>query len=197
MSTVDLTAHYRRNTLTLRAQTLRDFTTLWPILSIRRLDATYPAWASAVYTLVTRDRGRASGLASVYLALVRSASGAAGTAPTVLPKPLDVEQFAASLRSTSVIAVKRSLMAGKTELAAMETAFTQASGAATRHVLNAGREVIIDSAVADPSARGWTRVASGSACDFCAGLADGAVLSDAVEMATHDHCSCSPEPVYS
>jgi hypothetical protein len=107
------------------------------------------------------------------------------------------EQVATALRVTTLVAIKKSTMAGKTAELAMRDAFVQSSGAATRLVLDAGRDTIRQTTVADPRTAGWQRVTSGG-CDFCAMLAGrGAVYSEATaDFASHDHCACSAEPVY-
>lgn len=195
-SLAQVTADYRRLNLALRAGTMRDLLKLWPALDWARIDETYPGWAAAVYALVQRDRGTASGLATAYLKATRSLAKVKQPQAAVLAPALDVEQFGASMQATTVAAIKKSALAGLSQQVAMENAFVQSSGAATRHVLNGGRDTIRLTTEADPHARGWTRVTSGRSCQFCDGLADGSVLPGSVDMATHDHCSCSPQPVY-
>jgi hypothetical protein len=60
------------------------------------------------------------------------------------------------------------------------------------------RQTIMESAIADPAARGWQRVADGKACGFCRMLESrGAVYSEAgVDFGAHDHCGCSAEPAF-
>jgi hypothetical protein len=108
-----------------------------------------------------------------------------------------VEQVATALRVTTLVAIKKSTMAGKTAELAMQDAFVQSSGAATRLVLDAGRDTIRQTTVADPRTAGWQRVTSGG-CDFCTMLAGrGDVYTEATaDFASHDHCACSAEPVY-
>ncbi|MDQ3485451.1 MAG: hypothetical protein M3445_08620, partial [Actinomycetota bacterium] len=80
----------------------------------------------------------------------------------------------------------------------MADAFVQSSGAATRLVLNAGRETVTASVTADPRARGWQRVGGGKPCDFCAMLIGrGSVYTEATSgFDAHDYCACTSEPVY-
>lgn len=192
-----LTDVYRRQTLVLRAATIRDLHRLWPALDWTRLDETYPAWVAAVSTLVARDRLTAAGLATAYLRAIRMSRDVPGAPAIVLPEAAPAAQVATSLRVTTLVAAKRAASAGLGEKAAMAQAFVQSSGAATRLVLDAGRETVRLSTLADPRAVGWQRVGVGR-CDFCRMLLDrGAVYSEATaDFAAHDHCTCSAEPVY-
>lgn len=72
-----------------------------------------------------------------------------------------------------------------------------AQGGLQRLVANVGRGTIIDSAIADPQARGWQRSASGG-CGFCQMLASrGAVYSEStVDFGGHDHCRCAAVPAF-
>lgn len=191
-----LTHEYRAQNALLRSQTLRDLQRLWPALSYTNLDGTYPLWFAGAATLVTRDGRRAAGLASLYVKRVRSKAGITGAAPIRLAAnpPTKVET---ALRVTSIVAIKRSALAGKAPEIAMADAFTQSSGAAVRLILDAGRDTVRNSVLADPQAAGWQRVTSGG-CDFCQMLADrGEVYTEATaDFESHDHCACSAEPVY-
>jgi hypothetical protein len=74
---------------------------------------------------------------------------------------------------------------------------TRADGGLQRIILDADRNTIARSAVADPQALGWQRVGSG-ACAFCRMLIGrGAVYSEAtVQFASHDNCRCSAVPAF-
>lgn len=192
-----LTRRYREQNLALRAQTLRDLQRIWPALDWRRLEDTYPAWFSAAAALVARDRVRTAGLASLYLKAHRLAAGIPGTPQIRLAGPVDGAQLDTSLRVTTLVAIKRSTLAGKPAEAAMRNAFVTSSGAATRIVLDAGRDTIRQTTTTDPRTRGWARVTSGG-CAFCEMLAGrGSVYTESsADFASHDHCACSAEPVY-
>jgi queuine/archaeosine tRNA-ribosyltransferase len=70
-------------------------------------------------------------------------------------------------------------------------------GGVQRRIANFDRLTIMGSSIADPSARGWTRVGFGE-CDFCRLLLDrGAVYSeDTVDFESHDNCRCSGVPEF-
>jgi hypothetical protein len=192
-----LTRQYRAQSLTLRAQTIRDLLKLWPALDWRNLERTYPAWFTGAAALVQRDRTRSAGLASLYLKAHRLAAGVPGEPAIRLAGAAPAEQVATALRVTTLVAIKKSTLAGKSAEIAMRDAFVQSSGAATRLVLDAGRDTIRETAVSDPQTAGWQRVTSGG-CDFCEMLAGrGDVYTEAsADFASHDHCACSAEPVY-
>lgn len=189
------TPGYRRANLALRARTLRDLVQVWALLDPKRLDATFPRWLAAVSLVVNRDRDRAATLAGLYLDQVRQLAGV-DSQLLVPPRPLDPERFKLSMRLTSVVAAKKAVGAGQPVGLAMDHALSQHTGAASRLVLNAGRETVAATVLAEGG--GWRRVASSTACDFCRMLADrGPVYSKAtVAFRAHNHCTCSAEPVY-
>lgn len=197
MSTAELTRQYRRQSLALRAATLRDLQRLWPALDFARIDATFPTFLTGVMPLIQRDRRRAAGLASVYVKAHRLEAGIPGTVAVKLAGPAPVEQVATSMHYTTVEAVKVATRAGYTPVKAMESSLVQTMGSAGRLVLDGGRETVQATAVADPRTAGWQRVTSGG-CTFCRMLAGrGAVYSEASsDFEAHDHCACSAEPVY-
>jgi hypothetical protein len=193
-----LTERHRVAQLALRAQVLRDLSRLWPAMDWQQIDRTFPLWAEAVGALILRHRATSAGLASAYLQAFRFSEGVAGTAPVVLAPRLPDEQIRTALRVTAAVSLKAAATQGVAREQAMANAFVRSSGAVTRLVLDAGRETVRASTLADPKARGWQRVTSARACEFCQMLAGrGAVYSDrTVDFTAHDHCGCSAEPVY-
>lgn len=79
-----------------------------------------------------------------------------------------------------------------------ETFHTLILGGLQRRIANGTRQTIMKSAIADPNARGWKRIASGKTCDFCQMLASrGAVYTEkTVDFHTHDHCDCVAVPEF-
>lgn len=76
----------------------------------------------------------------------------------------------------------------------MANALTQTAGAMSRLVLNAGRETVRATALADRA--GWIRVGNGG-CDWCAQYLDGEVhYVEGYDFQAHDHCGCTAEPYY-
>lgn len=193
-----LTVTHRRAQLALRAKVMRDLTKLWPAMDWTDLDRSFPAWAQAVGTLITRDRATSSNLAAAYYRAFRFAEGITEPAPIVLAKPVPPEKLAVSLTATALAGVKAAAAAGLTRDTAMANAFVRSSGAVTRLVLEGGRETVRLSTVNDPRAQGWRRVTGGNACSFCSMLASrgGVYTEPTAGFQAHDHCGCSIEPSY-
>jgi hypothetical protein len=193
-----LTAEHRRQQLALRAATIRELHRLWPALDPVALDRTYPGWEAAVLRLVAANRRISVTLALRYLDRFRTGAGIRGPRPEPIVPPVPAQAVTTSLRVTTLVAIRAATGRGVPVETAAANAFVTSSGAATRHVLDGGREAVLAGVRQDPAARGWQRVTSGRTCDFCDMLAGrGAVYSaESADFASHDHCACSAEPVY-
>lgn len=157
-----------------------------------------------------------------YTAFRRAEIG--GTDGFSLPSmtELNIPALETSLRVTGEVALKKKIAGlplgdGIPELTqrvllqgALEETAGQVSGAATRHVMNGGRDEIQSALAEDRVALGYIRVTDGDPCFFCAMLASrGPVYDDMSfdesdprfigegEHKVHDHCGCGVEPVYS
>lgn len=66
------------------------------------------------------------------------------------------------------------------------------------YVLQPGRDTIQQSAIEDPNARGWQRITSSGACDFCVMLAGrgGVYMRKTATFAAHGNCNCSAAPTW-
>jgi hypothetical protein len=187
---VNLDQQARQVQLQLRARVLRQLLSLWPLLNMEQLDATFPNWATAVGGLVLSQHAVSSSIAAQFLAAQRTSAGIVGPAPIVRADPPAAEQIAKSLRTTSVIAVKQAMTAGQSISQASGNAFVLSSGAASRLVLDGGRDTVVDTVRADPRARGFIRVTGGNSCDYCASKA-GITFADDEVFPAHDHCGCA------
>lgn len=80
-----------------------------------------------------------------------------------------------------------------TDLPAFQTLI---EGGTQRRIANFARQTVMQSSIADPRARGWQRVGSGSSCSFCSMLLGrGAVYSEATaDFQAHDHDDCAAAP---
>lgn len=190
-----LTAAYRGVLATQRARTVRDLLILWPLLKIDDLDTTYDGWATAVKAVIARDRAIVTRDTDNYLRGFKAVE--VGELPDLAaPDEIPVALLDTSLRVTSYVAWFRALRQ-TTPARAAKAAFVQSSGAATRHVLNAGRSASMNSAQKDPRALGWTRLEGSGACPFCRGLAGRVSRVEAgVDFQAHDHCLGSAELIY-
>jgi hypothetical protein len=119
--------------------------------------------------------------------------------PDIDWKPAD-RAVVVSMNVLGPVAQKQKAARGKPLQTARDESFTQAVGAATRHVLTGGRQSLLTLLDDDPVALGWIRVTDGDPCAFCAILASRGPVYRSRESAgflAHDHCACTPEPVYS
>lgn len=81
--------------------------------------------------------------------------------------------------------------------AQFDAARVMLEGGVQKRILNAARDTITGSSVADPRARGWQRVGRGE-CGWCLMLISrGAVYTRAsVDFSAHDSCRCTAQPAW-
>lgn len=104
-----------------------------------------------------------------------------------------------SLIVTGPVGIKNRTGRGQGVQVRNRAALVEASGAASRHVLNGGRKTLLTVLDADTPALGWQRVGDGDPCAFCAMLISrGPVYGSQVSASfeAHDHCGCTAEPVF-
>lgn len=193
-----LTARHARQQLALRAALIRDLQRVWPLWAIDDPD-TFGEFLDIAGRLIQARHADSAGIAARYFRLFRAAEGVGGAEVPRLADRLPLADITASLRATGLAGTLRALRAGHSPQAASRSGFVQASGSAARLVLNGGRDTIIRSTSGDRRAEGWIRVASGSACAFCAMLASRGVGYSRERTASfqaHDHCGCTAEPFY-
>jgi hypothetical protein len=193
-----LTQRHRAQQLLLRKATVQGVTKAWPALDWTRLDATYPALAVDLARMVEMNRRTSAGLSAGYLREFRRSERVGGTVKIDLAKPLIVDQFNASLSTTSIAALKKAAAEGTAADLAMAAAMTLLQGAMARLLLNAGRQTITQTLANDSHAVGYQRVLGGGGCDFGQMLAGrgGVYSADTADFEAHDHCGCTAEPVY-
>jgi hypothetical protein len=166
-------------------------------MDAERLDATFPAWMDAA-TAIYRSRGaEARTLAADFFKALRIAAGKGAPRVIVSPQPLDVRTFQTDMKIKVVIGVKDAMTAGRPLEQAMQAAFVNSTGRATKLVLDAGRQEVIDLGNVDKAVTRWSRVTSGG-CDFCRMLADkgGVFYESTADFAAHDHCQCAAVPEF-
>lgn len=196
MAVEALTVTHRKAQLTLRAKVLKELHRIWPALQWDDLDRTFPLWANVASTLIVRNRATSSALAASYYRALRFQQGITDPVEIVTPEALPTEQVRTVLRVTSIVSLKAAATRGLAREAAMANAFVSSSGSISRLVLDAGRETIRATSIADRRAEGWQRVASGRACDFCSML-DGKVHREpTADFPAHDHCGCTAQPLF-
>lgn len=192
-----LTEQHRQAQLTIRAQALRDFATIWPIWTGD--EQSFQAFVAAVVVLVRAYRQISAAAAAAYFDAFRQAAEAEGAATPTLAAAIDEAQVEASLYVTGRDGLRVALDAGQAASEAKSTVFVRTSGTVTRHILAGGRQTLIDSVQNDKQALGWARITDGDPCYFCLTLASrGAVYKteQTADFRAHDHCACTVMPVY-
>jgi len=194
-----LTETHRLAQARLGAETVRQMFAAFPLLRVGDLDGSFEPWLGVVTSLINGNRRKSSELTAGYLSAYRKSKlGPIPPFPAVLAGAVNAEALTTSMAVTGPVTISRLLANGARPTEALETALVRSSRAAQRHVLNGGRETLTGTLKADPEARGWRRVTSGRACEFCSMLAGrGAVYAaDTATFRSHDGCSCGAEPVY-
>lgn len=194
-----LSEQHRLAQVRLGAITATAILQVWPLLDPEQLDATFERWLTAVTPIVGANRAVSIRLATNYLAAHRTnALGIRTPATATLPAgPVDPARLRTSMLVTGPVSIRRAMSRGINIASAADTAAANTARAALRHVLDGGRETILETVRADPRATGYERTTSGSACAFCSDLAGiTSADADAISFEAHDGCSCSAAPVY-
>jgi hypothetical protein len=198
MTTAALTEQHRQMQLAIRTRALSDFARIWPLWQTTD-QATFPALVRAAQPLVQHYSGLSAAAAVSYYEAFRGAEHITGAATPRIAAATPEDLIQTSLYVTGENAARAALQAGKRHEEVRATALVRTSGALARHVLDGGRNSIIESVRADPRALGWARVTDGNPCYFCLTLASrGAVYKDetTADFQAHDHCGCVAMPVY-
>lgn len=195
-----LTEAHRLQQLALRASVVRDVAKLWPLW--RPSDpASYEAFETAMALLVQSRSQQSWALAARYYQMFAGLEAPAAEVKAVIQvaAAVDARQISAAVSATSRASVYSALAAGQPYEQAMANGLVNVSGAASRLVLNTGRDTIIQATQRDKRALGWARVTDAAPCAFCAMLSSrGPVYSKgSADFHAHGHCGCTAEPVFS
>lgn len=170
---------------------------IWPLLDPTDLDGSFPAWVVAAMPIITQQQATSSRVAAAYFTAAKVLQlGPAAAPAAVVTNLADAKAVTTSLLITGPASIKRAMLRGVQLEQAVSTAEASSSAAAMRHSLAGGRETLLRSVRKDPDARGWVRVSSGNACDFCSMLDGKFHRDDTADFPAHDGCSCSQEPVF-
>lgn len=142
------------------------------------------ALQSILPELVQTYGSAAASLSADWYDDIRADSGVRPGFSAVVPEPRE-------LGTSQLIGWARA------EATSAESFQTLIEGGMQRRIQNFSRDVVTESSVRDPGARGWMRIGSGN-CDFCAMLIGrGAVYTKATaDFASHDHCRCDAAPAF-
>lgn len=211
----ELTEQHRRAQLALRSGFMRELVRLWPLIDLDKLDETAAEWIGFVTDLILTWRLQSVDKALSYYDEFRRAEigeplpNRGNYRSLAVPEPAAIRT---SLLVTGPIGVKSRIGKGVNPRVAKAKALVDVSGAASRHVLDGGRQLITEAVVKDKVTTGFIRVTDDDPCAFCAMLASRGPEYHSKETATrttarskkrgpgkqyHDHCGCQAEPVFS
>jgi hypothetical protein len=192
-----LTQAHRQALIRLKAATLRDLLSLYPVWKLDDA-ASYDRLVEVVGMLVSARHANAAALAAAYYQAFRQIEKLPGAAvPAALAPAPTAEMIRATVNATARAGVATALKAGKPVEAAMQNGYVRLSGAVGRDVLNGSRDTIMETGRADSQFTGWSRVTGGDPCSFCAMIASSGpryFSEDTAGFEAHDHCDCSAEP---
>jgi len=163
-----------------------------------RLDATFPLYLAAASRVLGQGRAASEVLARRYYMMAASGAGFEPEALDASAAPLNLEAVETSLRVTGPVLVKQQVEKGVPLVLANQLGLAATIAAGKRIMLDAGREMLIESSRRDKNVDAWARISDGASCAFCAMLISrGPVYSE--ETATfrsHDRCGCGVRLVF-
>jgi hypothetical protein len=190
---------YRDDQLAVRARALRRLVRAWPVLDITALSATVDRFAGAAALLLLGFAAEAGEGTVGYLGAARRAARVAGAAP-FQPAPLpDAGEVAGLVRGAALSGIVNARRRGADERRAMANGLVKTLAQGGKTVLDAGRATLLGGVEDDPRARGWERIASPAACDFCLDLSGRGPVYKAeatADFAAHGGCGCTARVVY-
>lgn len=186
-----LTELHRRGQLRIRAETLAEFLAVWPAFNLDDIDGSWPAVAAAITAIVEQQRQESAETAADYYNNFRRVEGLPDRFEAEPVADLDRQALLGTLYLLGPIGAKKQIARRRPNVAAETT--TRVAGSVTRHVLNGGRDTLMQAVERDPRAEGWQRVTDSDPCRFCREIAEAGVQTGR-DFQAHDHCGCSTEP---
>lgn len=189
-----LTEAHRLAQARIGARTVQAMAGIWPLLDPRSIDASLSRWLRAALPVIQAQRATSARVAANYFQAFKAIELGTAQAPIVLAGAANNDALVTSLLVTGPYRLKQAMSVGVPLLNALSNAEASSAAAGMRITLNGGRETLTATAAADPQAKSWIRVASGSACAFCTELAGEPTVEDTFQA--HDGCTCTAEPVF-
>jgi hypothetical protein len=211
-STAELAEQAKADQLAVRAVLLKELLDLWALLDPENVQGSGPEWLREVVPLILRYRDLSVARAEdSYNEMRREAVPGAGVFRLPLVDDPDLRDLQKTLLITGPGRVAQLQNQGKSPAQAKRDAVPLLSGSASKAVLDAGREAVMQGVEKDPKAIAYARLPSPGACGWCLMLSSrGAVYSARTVVKTtsrsqkqgsgksfHDFCSCVPFAVYS
>lgn len=193
-----MTDAYRAQQLAVQAGSIRNLILLWRAVDVTALGDTIDVFAQAAALLAARGFDQSATSAAGYYTLFRQAEIGRGIAAATAARP-PLAQLAGEIRGAALSGIIKARRAGLSVPQAASNGLVRAVGTLSKLVLAGGRMTITGAVAADRQALGWMRATSGDPCTFCRMLAGrGAQYKSekSADFQPHDHCSCTPEPLY-
>lgn len=200
-----LTLAYQRQQQLLTVDMTAQIAQLWRQIDPKDVDKAWPMISKVLQQLVLQGYATSTQLAAAYLRSHAKAAGVNLSRVLVAPA-LSLQQLETALQVTGPVALKVASRAGQSPARAAQTALVRVSGSSTRLALAGGRGTLVRTISSGSDIVGYRRATHGHPCYFCALLASrGSVykseknaefIGDSAKQ-YHDHCSCTPEPLYS
>lgn len=201
-----LAEQYQAEQRVLASTTARDIVTL--LLALFALDDPDGSWGAlkmALKAIVRDRRSQSARLTGPYYQRIRAEAGVRGEVEPAQPRELVERRLDEALDGAGMFVYRQALGLGAAPEQARDRASVTLTGAATRLVLEGGRDVMERSVLADEDALGWARVSDGDPCSWCSMLVSrGAVYKSAVTAGDvrfggekyHDHDGCQAVPIF-
>lgn len=191
---MNLTETHRRAQLRLGAETAALVVATWRLLDPSN-DASVRRWLAIVVPVIATQRAKSAELAATYYRAQRLTDLGEHWSPVGFDDVFE-EAARTALLVTGPVAYRAALGRQVPAEQALEGAQRTSARAGMRHALNGGRLALLENVKADHRATGWQRVASGTACKFCASLSGDIHREATADFQAHDGCACSAEPVF-
>lgn len=181
-------AEYRKAQSKVGDLAVKELTQVWKAQDLSRPEQVRDALLEHVPGLTQKYGSAAAALAADWYDLTRADLGVMGRFMATVAPPFPAEGMVAQVRYG----------AAHLFTPTPEQTLEFLAGSVQKHSLQPARETIRQASLADPAARGWQRIASGTACEFCVMLEGrGAVYTEeSVAFDSHGHCHCTAVPVW-
>lgn len=207
----ELTAAQAAQQARINKMAIAELIPLWRLLDPLNIDGSSPAWVRLVLELIARFRGQSASTAADYYLALRAAETDQLVDPMLPRVQMNPQQVLTSLMVTGPIGIKTRIGKGVDPEKAKRLALVEASGAVARHVLDGGRQQLVQAVESDIEAVGFARVTGPHPCSFCLLLASRGFAYKSRESAVttgrrskrgmgqpfHDHDQCTVEPTFS
>lgn len=197
---VRITDTYRRQLLTLRADTEATLLSMWnTTVDPDRLQETLSIWLRRATALLAGGQREAVRYADMYLAAYLTSE----LGQPVPIQGIDPNQYAGTTRdgrpiervlATSLVATFLAVGSNTPVRRALDAGLVRAVRTFRTETVDASRRALTGLMAASDRIEGWRRITSGKPCGACLALASETRATDQ-DLMIHPACSCTAEPV--